>query len=244
MSAVETALQEVRESVNIHHKQWFDVATALAQRANACPPELPRRCMHQAARDNTPADTPEMYYKRTVSIPFLDELIGHLRSWFANIQQQAMRDLTFVPSVLMDDTLPKPTIDEVVEYYGEDLPTPSSLDAELHLWQCKWRSSTLALPDTPAYALTFANKTMFPNIHGILRLVCTLPVTSCECERSVSVLRCLKTYLRSTISQDRLCGLALMHINYSMELDLDEIIKMFARKHPRRMVLGNVFSDI
>ena len=244
VSAVETALQEVRESVDIHHKQWFDVATALAQRDNACPPELPRRCMHQAARDNTPADTPEMYYKRTVSIPFLDELIGHLRSRFANIQQQAMRGLTFVPSVLMDDTLPKPTIHEVVEYYGEDLPTPSSLDAELHQWQCKWRSSTLALPDTPAHALTFANKTMFPNIHGILRLVCTLPVTSCECECSVSVLRCLKTYLRSTISQDRLCGLALMHINYSMELDLDEIINIFARKHPRRMVLGNVFSDI
>ena len=137
MSAVETALQEVRESIDIHHKQWFDVATTLAQRVNVCPPELHRRCMRQTARDNTPADTLEMYYKHTVSITFLDELIGHLRSQFANIQQQAMRGLIFVPSVLMDDTLPKPTIHEVVEYYGDDLPTPSSLDAELHLWQCK-----------------------------------------------------------------------------------------------------------
>ena len=102
--------------------------------------------------------------------------------------------------LLMDDTLPKPTIHKVIEYYGEDLPTPSSLDTELHLWQCKWRSSTRALP---AHALTFANKTMFPNIHGILRLVCALPVTSCERERSVGILRRLKTYLRSTISQDQ-----------------------------------------
>ena len=56
-----------------------------------------------------------------------------------------------------------------------------------------------------------------------------------------AIVFCLKTYLRSTI---RLCGLALMHINYSMELDLDEIINIFARKYPRRMVLGDVFSDL
>ena len=175
VSAFETALQEVRESIDIHHKQCFDTAAALAQRVNTCPPELPRRCMHQTARDNTPAETHEMYYKPSLSITFLDELISHLKCWFFNIQQQAMRGLTFVPSVIMDNTLPKPTIDEIVEYYGEDLPTPSSLEAEFHLWKCKWSSSTQALPGTPANILKFANNTMFSNIHGILHIVCTLP---------------------------------------------------------------------
>ena len=155
-----------------------------------------------------------------------------------------MRGLTFVPSVLMDDILPKPTMEEIVEYYGEDLPAPSSLGTELHIWKCKWSSSTEALPDTPADALMFARQAIFPNNHSILRLVCTLPVTSCECERSISVLRRLKTYLRSTTSQERLCGLALMHMNYSMGLDLDGIINIFAQKHPRRLALGKVFGDI
>ena len=34
----------------------------------------------------------------------------------------------------------------------------------------------------------------FPNVHRLLRLILTLPVTTCECERSVSVLGRLKTY--------------------------------------------------
>ena len=39
------------------------------------------------------------------------------------------------------------------------------------------------------------------------------------------------------MGQERLTGLALLHINYSLELDLDEIINIFAHKHPRRMLL-------
>ena len=77
----------------------------------------------------------------------------------------------------------------------------------------------------------------------LLRIICTLPVTSCECERSISVLRRLKSYLRSTMGQERLSGLALMHVNYGMELNLDEIISTFARQHPRRMLLTDVLSD-
>ena len=58
------------------------------------------------------------------------------------------------------------------------------------------------LPDTPSKSLEYANESMFPNIHILLRLICTLPVTSSECERSISVLRRLKTYLHSTIGQE------------------------------------------
>ena len=68
-------------------------------------------------------------------------------------------------------------------------------------------------------------------------------MTSCECEHSVSVLRRLKTYLRSKMTQERLSGLALMHINYGIELDYEAIINIFAHKHPRRMVLGDILQD-
>ncbi|XP_064406466.1 52 kDa repressor of the inhibitor of the protein kinase-like [Halichondria panicea] len=68
-------------------------------------------------------------------------------------------------------------------------------------------------------------------------------LTSCECERSVSVLRRLKTYLRSTMGQERLSGLALLHTQYGMKLNLDEIVNMFARKHSRRMELMDILSE-
>ena len=59
----------------------------------------------------------------------------------------------------------------------------------------------------------------------------------------MSVLRRLKTYLRSTMGQERLSGLALIHIQYGMELDLEEIINIFARKHSRRMELLDILSE-
>ena len=40
-------------------------------------------------------------------------------------------------------------------------------------------------------------------------ILCTLPITSAECERSFSTLRRLKTYLRSTMSSERGSGLVL-----------------------------------
>ena len=148
-----------------------------------------------------------------------------------------------VPSVVMDDTIQSVSIDQLKDYYEEDLPCPSSLETELHLWKCKWRSSSQPLPDTPADALMFATESMFPNIHQLLCLVYAIPVTSCECERSVSVLRRLKTYLRSSMGQERLSGLALMHIQYGIEIDYEEVINIFARKHPRRMVLSNLLGS-
>ena len=151
--------------------------------------------------------------------------------------------MTLVPSVMMDQTITVSSVGDLLEYYGEDLPSSSSLETELHLWKCKWSLSSQQLPNTPADALQLASYNMFPNIHKIFRLVCTIPVTSCECERSVSVLRRLKTYLRSSMGQERLSGLALMHVHYGMELNLEEIIDIFARKHPRRIMLADILRD-
>ncbi len=85
---------------------------------------------------------------------------------------------------------------------------------------------------------------MFTNIHILLPLICTLPVTSSECERSISVLRRLKTYLRSTMGQERMTGLALTHIKYGMELNLDDIINIFAGQHQRRMLFADISQII
>ena len=216
VDSIIAALSEVRSTIDVKHKEWFDAAVALGQTVDAPPPQLPRCCSRQTAQNNTPGETPDIYYKRTISIPFLDELISHLNSRFSEIQKKAIMGMRIVSSVFMDDSqLPASNIQEVLEYYHEDLPSPSCLDTELHLWRSKWRSFSQPLPDTPAATLGFGNENIFPNIHCLLRLVCTIPVTSCECERSVSILRRLKTYLRSTMGQDRLSGLALMHMQWS-----------------------------
>jgi hypothetical protein len=47
----------------------------------------------------------------------------------------------------------------------------------------------------------------------VLCVLLTMPVASATAEMSFSVLRHLKTYVRSTMKNDRISSLGLMHIN-------------------------------
>ena len=93
------------------------------------------------------------------------------------------------------------------------------------------------LPSKLTDVLPFVNRLSFPNIYTALQIFATIPVTTCTCERSISVLRRLKTYLRSTTSESRLTGLALLNVHREIHLDTEEIINEFAIKHQRRMML-------
>ena len=64
--------------------------------------------------------------------------------------------------------------------------------------------------NTPIEILSYI-KTLdsFPNIYIAYRILLTIPVTVATIERSFSKLKLLKSYLKSTMLQDRLNGLAI-----------------------------------
>ena len=67
----------------------------------------------------------------------------------------------------------------LVEYIVKYLPSPATLQQELQLWHSRWKCVDIFQVDhwTPV-----TNKAMFPNIHTLLCIICTLPVTSCKYE--------------------------------------------------------------
>ena len=77
---------------------------------------------------------------------------------------------------------------------------------------------------------------LFPNMYVALRILHTLPITVASAERSFSKLKLIKTYLRSTMSQDRLVGLATISIERTIaeELDMTGIIQKFASAKARK----------
>jgi len=70
----------------------------------------------------------------------------------------------------------------------------------------------------------------YPTVVAALLVFCTLPVTVASAERSFSKLKILKTYLRSTIGQQRLSHLAFLSIEnaHCKSVDISLIIKLFA----------------
>ena len=58
---------------------------------------------------------------------------------------------------------------------------------------------------------TSIGKVMFSEVHQLIRLYLTVPMTSATAERTFSALRCLKNYLRSTMTQERLNHVMLLH---------------------------------
>ena len=70
----------------------------------------------------------------------------------------------------------------LLQLYGSDLPCVKSFDVELDMWQSKWKSDCQLAQElnTPEKVLGHTDYDYFPNIHTLIVIVTTLPVTSCE----------------------------------------------------------------
>ena len=62
-----------------------------------------------------------------------------------------------------------------------------------------------------------------------------IPVTSASAERTFSLLKRLKTYLRVNMSEPRLNGLALGNIHKEINISVEEIVDIFCQVKPRRL---------
>ena len=105
-----------------------------------------------------------------------------------------------------------------------------------------WMSLIQSLPEERrpndiAAAILLGKENFLPAVTTLLRLFGTIPVSNATAERSFSALKRLKTYLRSTMGEERLTGLALLHVNKSTEVDPDDIIELYASKKERRIRL-------
>lgn len=86
-------------------------------------------------------------------------------------------------------------------------------------------------------------RAMFPHVEGLVRLLLVNPASSATSERSFSSLRRLKTYMRSTCSQQRLNHLAICHTHKERmdELDVNRLLVEFvAARDSRATIFGKI----
>ena len=89
-------------------------------------------------------------------------------------------------------------------------------------------------------------KTMLPEVHNLLRLYLTIPITSATSERSFSALKRVLTYLKSTMTEERLNHCLLLHIhkNVTDTLDIKEIAKDFINTNLERLSYFGSFEIV
>ena len=248
IDGVIATLQDVRDNISTHHRMWYSSVERMCSDVGTVP-SLPRRSGRQIHRNNVPADTPSEYYCRSLSIPLFDHLLSEMRSRFSSHQQTALLGLSLVPSVLV--TIPAEEVStkvgQFVDMYVGDLPSPHCVVSELHCWQMKWQKQLKdhgqnSLPATSSETLR-QTTCMFPNITTLIKILCTLPVTTCSAERYFSGLKRVKTAFRSCMTTERLSGLSLLHIHRDVPIDTTGAIDEFCRRHPRRLQMVNVLGD-
>lgn len=74
----------------------------------------------------------------------------------------------------------------------------------------------------------------YPHVKELLKILLTLPVSTSTSERSFSTLKRLKSYLRNTMGNDRLNGLALLNIHRDITVSPQDVVTALKIK-PRRL---------
>ena len=86
-------------------------------------------------------------------------------------------------------------------------------------------------------------KKFLTEIHKLLKLYLTIPVTTASSKRSFSALKHVKTYLRSSMTQNRLnhCMLLHVHKDKTKKLDLRQLAEEFVKVNDTRIRFFGVF---
>ena len=132
--------------------------------------------------------------------------------------------------------LTEEAIDDIYNYYGSDMEiTRDEFRAVVTRWRHKWNGSNQHMKaQTLVETLDQAN----PQFYVALVTLLTYPVSTCTAERSfISSVKRLKTPLRSTMTDERLNSLAILHIHKHKDVAIDSVVTEFTHLKGRRLAL-------
>ena len=222
-------VRAIRSKVDDFHKKCFLKAKVIADRLNI-PLSKPRTNKRQIYRDNHPSNGVSDYYKVSLTIPLLDTLEQELTTRFYDNSLACYSGMYLIPSKIVDmqkHPLQKKPLKELcrplIAFYRQDLPFPHRIEVELDLWERFWISQKKIFPTNYSETLKAVTFTGFDNIKELLIILGSLPLTSCECERTFSGMKRVKTCLRCRMLQARMNGLSLLNFHLDKVPDSERV---------------------
>ena len=144
----------------------------------------------------------------------IDCVLEGVKDRFSARHQSLYNGFNILPCVVINSKTWRSDLKWFINQNHDDIDSAVSLEAEFDMWEVFWRRQ-VELPSNKSEefgyelysvksVLKITEKEMFPAIWSCLKLLAIFPVTTCECERSMSIMRRLKNYLRSTMMSDSL----------------------------------------
>ena len=125
----------------------------------------------------------------------------------------------------------KTDANQIVKFYGDDFEEKKLiLHRDMFLDICDSKNLKVSNFQDVVTILNSENnlRDLLSEFVKFIRILLTIPVTSCTSERSFSALRRLKTFLRSTMTQKRLNDVAFLHIYKDCTgIDANKIVNVF-----------------
>ncbi len=202
---------------------------------------LPSSVVTESLGRNETVQDVQQFLRREIFYPTIDKAVTEINARFSTISVEILRGIdVFVPE--HPNFLNAEVVKPLAEHYKSNI---DDINMELRqvarMMQRKKEDGTLPVglygSDQPL--LNFTNfiekyKEAFFELHRLSRIAATIPITTASAERSFSTLKLIKTYLRTTMSNERLSNLAMLalHKDRAKYLDLDRVVDIFVNMYP------------
>ncbi|CAH2295706.1 zinc finger MYM-type 1-like [Pelobates cultripes] len=188
-----------------------------------------------------PICDPAKFFKIECFYSILDVCINSLDERFGQIKHHS-KHFQFLYNIQKLKDIPREAVMEYCIDLQNILTDDKSGDADLdgaHLCEELTILAPILRPTmTLSQILAYALKNGFaPNVSIALRILLTLPISVASGERSFLNLKLIKNYLRSSMSQERLVGLAMISIENQIakEIDFKTLLHDFVTAKVRRV---------
>ena len=231
LSSFDKFLNDLRNDKSF--EDFYAKCKIFSTKQNADPPLVPRRLRFYFE------DAEKFFRKEYFEV--VDVLLNELRRRFDG---KSLHKLSLLQSVLIDSSNGKfdeKKASELAKYWPKDVKK-DKLIPQLKLFstlkdiynsitesEIKVREVTSMSTLVDLMNDVKGSKITFSEIHTLMKLYFVVPFTSCTSERSFSVLRMVKTYIRSSMTQLRLNNLVLLHVykEKTKALSEEKIAKLF-----------------
>jgi hypothetical protein len=166
----------------------------------------------------------------------IDRLVSDI-----NDNYKYVSDIVVPVTVLLPSNISKCTasqIEQLCAAFPKDLEDPDALLAEMEVVGGSIEKSG-AKNLREAARLLKDNRLFYPNLAKAYQLALTIPISVASNERSFSKLRLVKSYLRSTMKEDRLDALMILASSPDIldNLEIDNVANSWSNLKARRVKL-------